>query len=261
MYIKFGLKLWSSNIDLIEQAAQLIDEKIFDYLELLVIPGTRISQFTIDVPYIIHIPHHKFGVNIGEASKKEYNMEKINEAITWADRLDAKYLIIHAGHGYMKDARDVLHEIADNRLLIENMPKVGLNDEKMIGYSPEQIEELLGENSAGVCLDFGHAVKAAISIGIDYKKYVKKFLMFEPKVFHVSDGRLNFEKDEHLNIGEGEYDFGYFSECVGTNPSKFITLETPRFKQKSLTEDIKNVNILKTFYKNMEVEENDEIDK
>jgi len=261
MKVKFGLKLWSTNTDLIDQAVRLIDEKSFNYLELLVIPGTSISQFIIDIPYIIHIPHHKFGVNIGEASKKEYNIEKVNESITWADKLNAKYLILHAGHGSMEDAEDMLYEIMDDRILIENMPKVGIDDEKMIGYSPEQIEKLLGERSMGVCLDFGHAMKAAISLGINYKKYVNKFLIFEPKVFHISDGMLNFEKDEHLNIGEGGYDLGYFSECVRTNPSKLITLETPRLKQKSLAEDIKNVNNLKMFYGNNEVEENDEIDK
>ncbi|MBU4444135.1 sugar phosphate isomerase/epimerase [bacterium] len=245
MDIKFGLKLWSTNTDLIDQATRLIDEKIFSYLELLVIPGTRISQFTIDVPYIIHIPHHKFSVNIGEASKKEYNMEKINEAMIWADKLDAKYLILHAGHGSMKDASEVLGEISDYRMLLENMPKVGLDNEKMIGYSPEQIEEMIGISNIGLCLDFGHAVKAAVSLGKDYKVYMKEFLRFEPKVFHMSDGMLNNEKDEHLSFGKGELDFKYLLACVMSNNSKFITIETLRENQKSLQEDVQNVEFLK----------------
>src|SRR3972149_612450 len=94
---KFGLKLWSTNTNLIDQAIQLIDDKIFDYIELFVVPDTQISLFINDVPYIIHIAHHSFGVNIGEASKKEYNLQKIYESITWADKLNAKYLILHAG--------------------------------------------------------------------------------------------------------------------------------------------------------------------
>ena len=241
--IKFGLKLWSTNTELIDQATHLIDEKIFDYIELFVIPDTQIKPFLIDVPYIIHIPHEKFGVNIGDASKKEYSLQKINESITWADKLNAKYLILHAGHGSMKHATDVLREIADDRLLIENMPKVGLNDESMIGYSPAQIEELIGAGG-GLCLDFGHAVKAAVSREVGYKEYIKEFLALEPKMFHVSDGMLSEEKDEHLNIGDGEYDLGYMLYCMNESDSRFATLETPRADQTSLEEDVINIKKL-----------------
>jgi len=62
-----------------------------------------------------------------------------------ADQLNTKHLILHAGHGSMQHATDLLHNLSDSRLLIENMPKVGLDDEAMIGYSPEQVEELIGD--------------------------------------------------------------------------------------------------------------------
>lgn len=248
--MKFGLKLWSINTNLIDQAIQLIDEKIFDYIELFVIPGTQIEPFMIDVPFIIHIPHHRFGVNIGEDSIKEYNLQKINESINWADQLNAKYLILHAGHGSMQHAIDLLRELSDSRLLIENMPKVGLDDEAMIGYSPDQIEELIGDSDLGLCLDFGHAVKAAVSLGVDYKEYINGFLPFEPKVFHVSDGTLGVERDEHLNIGDGEYDFAYFRQCILNNPSGLVTIETPRMNTKSLNEDIYNAGKLNVFGSN-----------
>lgn len=240
--MKFGLKLWSINTDLIDQAVSLIDNKTFDYIELFVVPDTQISPFLIDVPYIIHIPHEKFGVNIGDPAAKEYSLQKINESITWADLLNAKHLILHAGHGSMQHATDLLRELSDSRLLIENMPKVGLDGEAMIGYSPEQIEELLGNSDMGLCLDFGHAVKAAVSLGVDYKEYVQGFMGLEPKVFHMSDGTLGKEKDEHFNIGEGEYDFRYLLQCINDNPFGFVTIETPRLNQKSLDEDIQNIN-------------------
>lgn len=243
--IEFGLKLWSTNIGLIDQAIHLIDEKIFDYIELFEIPGTRISPFMIDVPYIIHIPHEKFGVNIGDVSKKEYNLQKINESISWADTLNAKYLILHAGYDSMKHATDVLSEIADNRLLIENMPKVGLNDEPMIGYSPAQIEELIGDTEFGLCLDLNHAAKAAVSLEADYREYVQDFSVFDPKMFHISDGMLDNEKDEHLNIGEGDYDFNYLLQCVMRGTSGLVTVETPRMHKGSLDEDIQNIQTLK----------------
>jgi len=240
--MKFGLKLWSTNTNLIDQAVHLIDEKVFDYIELFVVPDSEIKPFLMDVPYIIHIPHETFGVNIGDPAAKERTLQMINESITWADQLNAKHLILHAGHGSMQDAIDLLREVSDSRLLIENMPKAGLGGEAMIGYSPSQIEELIGDGDMGLCLDFGHAVKAAVSLGVDYKEYVQGFMELEPRMFHVSDGTLSEEKDEHFNIGEGEYDFTYLLQCVNDNPFGSVTIETPRLNQKSLNEDIQNVN-------------------
>ena len=242
--IKFGLKLWSTNIDLINKANHLIDEDVFDYIELFVIPGSKIKPFLIDIPYIIHIPHDSFGVNIGNPAVKEYTLQMINESMIWGDQLNAKCLILHAGYGSMQHAIDILDVVSDRRIIIENMPKVGIRGEIMIGYSPAQIQELIGDSKMGFCLDFGHAVKAAISLGIDYKDYINKFIKLKPKVFHISDGLLNNEKDEHLNINEGSYDFDYLIEVIKKNESKFVTLETPRFNQKSLYEDVKNINTL-----------------
>lgn len=106
-------------------------------------------------------------------------------------------------------AADLLRNLSDSRLLIENMPKMGLGGEAMVGYSPAQIEELIGDSNMRLCLDFGHAVKAAVSLGLDYKVYVKGFMGFEPRVFNVNDGMLSAEKDEHRGIGEEEYDLGF----------------------------------------------------
>ena len=246
--MKIGLKLWSINTDLINQAVQLIEKKVFDYIELFVIPDSEIKPFLIDVPYIIHVPHEKFGVNIGDLASKKYNLQKINESIAWADQLNAKYLILHAGHGSMQHASDLLREVSDRRLLIENMPKVGLGGEAMIGYSPAQIEAMIGDNGVGLCLDFGHAVKAAKSLGREYKDVINDFLIFNPKLFHISDGDFETEKDSHLNIGSGSFDFEYFKHCVGNKRSKLMTLETPRDNQLSLDEDLKNLNILKSIW-------------
>ena len=136
-----------------------------------------------------------------------------------------KHLILHAGHGSMQHATDLLRDLSDSRLLIENMPKVGLGGEAMIGYSPAQIEELIRDGDMGLCLDFGHAAKAAVSLGVDYNKYVQGFMELEPRMFHVSDGTLGEEKDEHLNIGDGKYDIGYFLH-LRFKISKIIKVKT-----------------------------------
>ena len=100
---------------------------------------------------------------------------------------------------------------------------------------------MIGDRDMGLCLDFEHAVKAAV----DYKEYVQGFMGLEPKMFHVSDGTLSEEKDEHLGIGEGEYDFGFLMGCIYNNRTmNYLTLETPRTKSNSLDCDLKNLNEL-----------------
>jgi len=242
---KIGLKLWSTNGGLIKEAERLVKDGVFDYVELMVIPNTDILPFqNVKLPYIIHIPHESFGLNIADPKNKELNLKIMNQSIEWADKLSAKYLILHPGSsGKMDAVKNFLEKISDKRILIENMPKVGINDEKMIGFTPEQIKELM-EEKFGFCLDFGHATKAALSLGVDYKKYIREFLILNPKVFHISDGMISPGKDEHLNIGQGEYDIGFLLDCVENNDSKLTTLETPRNNLNSLKEDLENIKKL-----------------
>jgi len=128
------------------------------------------------------------------------------------------------------------------------MPKVGLNDEHMIGYSPGQIEELINSTEMGFCLDFGHAIKAAISLKLGYKEILSDFQKLKPELFHICDGDLENEKDSHLNIGAGSFDMQYIKEIIENNSSNLITLETPRSNQLSLDEDLENINILKRIW-------------
>ena len=51
-------------------------------------------------------------------------------------------------------------------------------------------------------------MKAVVSLGADYKECAKEFMRLEPNVFHMSDGMLNKEKDEHLWIGAGWNGYG-----------------------------------------------------
>ena len=149
--------------------------------------------------------------------------------------------------GSIQHATYLLRRLSDSRLLIENMPKLELDNEAMIRYSPAQIEELIEDSDVGLCLDFGHAVKAAVSLGVDYKEYVQGFMGLEPKVFHVSDGTLSEERDEHLGIGDGEYDFGFLMEYIKRSETKMVTIETPRVVQGELMGDIKNLNNIRTY--------------
>jgi endonuclease IV len=241
--VRFGLKLWSTNYSLLDNANLLIENGIFHYVELMPIPHTDITPFLeYDFCYIIHATTEHHGFNIADKEKKEINAEIIDNCIRWADKLNAHYMIIHPGFGSLDTALSFLDCVHDKRILIENMPRVGLCDESMVGYTPEHINKLMG-TTFGFCLDFGHAIKAAVSLSKDYKGYIDRFLMLEPKMFHISDGTYSNEKDEHLAVGEGDYDFAFLMNCVKKSESAFVTLETPRHSD-TLDEDVKNVKKL-----------------
>ena len=243
--IKFGVKLWSTDSGLIEEAEKLIKDRIFDYVELMVIPGTQIFPFQkIGVPYIIHTTSDKYGLNIADDKKEIYNDNLVKKNIDWTSKLNAKYLIFHPGFGQIGAAKSFLNKMSDSRILVENMPKIGINGEAMVGCTPEEVKELMG-NKFGFCLDFNHAIKASGGLNENYKDYVASFLELKPKVAHISGGILKEEKDNHLNIGEGDYDFSFFVDCIKKSKVRYITLETPRVDSHSLREDVENIKKLK----------------
>jgi len=245
--VKYGLKLWSTNCDLIKKANVIIKDGFFDYVELMVVPKTEIAPFQeIDVPYIIHITSERWGLNIADKKKENNNLETINQCINWADTLGAEYLILHSGFGEINNAKEFLQKISDERILIENMPRVGMSNEDMIGYSPKQIKDIIGDRFS-FCLDLNHAIKASISLGRDYKEFVKEFLKLNPKVIHISDGNLDTEKDEHLSIGAGDYDFKFLADCIGKSGVEYMTIETPKINLNSLKTDLENLKKIKEY--------------
>jgi endonuclease IV len=128
------------------------------------------------------------------------------------------------------------------------MPRVGINNEDMSGYNPDQVKELIGESGKGFCLDLHHAAKAAVSIKRDYKELIRDFLSLKPKLFHISDGDCKYEKDHHQDIGTGSFDFTFFKECIEKTESRMITLETPRKNHLSFDDDRENIRRLRTLW-------------
>jgi len=244
--IKLGLKLWSNNYNLVKKAKKLIEKNIFHYIELKVIPNTEISYFQeTKVPYIIHVSSE---INIADKKKEKDNLEMTNICLEWKNKLNAEYLIFHPDFGLMESAikfLDKVDKVDKNNILIENMTKVGLNNKKMIGYNSEQMKKIIG-NRFGFCLDFNHAVKAALSLSKDYKSYIRNLLKLNPKVCHISDGTLKNEKDEHLSLLNGEYDLSFFADCIRKSNIDYVTMETPKINLNSLEEDVNNLNKFKS---------------
>lgn len=254
--IKFGLKLWSSNSGKVfKEAVDLFSKKEIDFIELYIVPDSFVlgkSDILDDlknIPTAIHCSHteHNFDVFILDDSKKEFFKDQI---IKIADFLDSKYIIVHAGVGdSYKIFKENIKKISDPRILIENMTKVGIvgiSDVLCFGYSLEQLKFIknLGFN---FCLDFSHAIKSATSQKIDYKEFIEK-LIFElnPSYFHICNGKMNTEKDEHRDLFDGEFDIKWIKETLlRLKKDVYLVFETSK-KGDSLANDVKNMNYFRS---------------
>src|SRR5574341_1353484 len=124
---KFGLKLWSNNTNYIKEAEHLYEQGIYQFIELYVLPGINSMQTSLwkntNIPYIIHAPHFRDGLNLAKKELKENNKVLIKKTQEVASALGANTIIVHPGiAGDIIETVQQLKEINDLRILIENKP-------------------------------------------------------------------------------------------------------------------------------------------
>lgn len=231
--MKIGLKLWSTNIQYIPVARDLFSRKVFDYIELFIVPG---SAKTIPlwkapgIPYILHAPHSVAGFNPADPACRNTNLEIVKQVEEFFYALLPAFVIFHPGlEGEEREAVFQFRSFEGQaplmyeKVVIENKPQVGLRGERCLGASPEEIRFLMKGAGSGFCLDFGHAICYAISVGRDWKEVLTEFIMMDPAVYHLCDGFYS-SKDAHEHLGAGEFDLPYLIGLIG--PEKYVTLET-----------------------------------
>ena len=251
--IKFGLKIWSTdNKSLFEEARRLFEKGEVDFVELYIVPDSiapgksDILDDLKKVPTIIHSPHneHNFDVFTLDDSKTEIFKEQV---VKIADFLGSKFIIVHAGVGDSYEIfKEKIEKIRDKRALIENMTKVGINDELCFGYSLEQLKFIknLGFN---FCLDFSHVIKSATSQRLDYKEFIGKLISeLKPAYFHICNGRMDNEKDEHQDLFDGDFDLSWIKQTLlGLEKDVYLVFETPK-KGNGLENDVKNMKYFRS---------------
>ena len=222
----FGLKIWSINTELIDEAVSLIQSGSFAYLELMPVPKTRIDPFLQrNIPYIIH----SVEVDIADPACREQSRQAIQECLRWADALHAPWVVLHPWRGDIHTATKFVDDLNDSRIIIENMPYMGLDGFSLLGSRPDEIECFKREGNCGFCLDLSHAIKAACAYEIPYPIYLDSFVTLNPTMFHLSDGTLDGGKDEHFAIGKGEYDMKFLLDLIACSGEEiYVTLEVPK---------------------------------
>jgi deoxyribonuclease IV len=208
--MQFGLKLGSKNINYTKDILSFFEAGYFQYIELFAAPGSfndtigYWKQFSI--PIIIHAPHSFAGMNISLPEEREINKIKLQETFKFVDALKSETIIFHSGvNGKIEETINQLRPFADLRCVIENKPLKGLNGEKCIGYTPEEIKYILNELHIDFCLDFGHAICAANSLKREPFEFIKEFLKLNPRMYHLTDGDYDGECDSHLHYGKGTF--------------------------------------------------------
>ena len=249
---KFGLKLWSTNNNYIEEAIKLYKNSTYDYIELYVIPDSYENYIKVwqelNIPFIIHAPHFRDGLNLAEKNKFYKNMELAHEAQHFADKLNANWIIFHPGiDGNIKETASQLKYINDSRILIENKPYYALDNGLICnGTTPEEIEFLIKEVQIGFCLDIGHAICSANAHNIDSSHYIKNFISLKPTMYHLTDGDIQGIYDKHLHIGEGSFDMKFTLSFIQNG--SMLTIETLKSSMKNLNDFVGDIRNLKNIY-------------
>lgn len=249
----FGLKLWSVNTDYYyNEAQELYDDKIYDYIELYVVPDTleTIEKWKkLHIPFMVHCPHFAHGFNLAKVENKNSNKKIFEQVQKFADKLNACYIIVHGGvDGIIEETAKQLANFSESRALIENKPYAAIpnkmNGKYCRGYDIDEIKYVKEASGCGFCLDFGHAVCAANSLKKEPYGYCKEFLELKPDCFHLTDiTDMTSPYDAHPHLGEGELDIKRILEMIPVK--KRITFETVKNSKTDLNDFRKDMEWLK----------------
>jgi len=230
---KYGLKLWSNNKNYINQAERLYKKKIYDYIELYIVPDTYDRYVKIwhklGIPFIIHCMHFMHGFNLAEKNKCKKNMDMFSEVQAFCDKLKGEYIIFHPGvKGKLEESIRQINLLKDKRLLVENKPYISMLGELCRGGLYQEINKILSSCDVGFCLDIPHVFNAAYHIKADEYEYAEKMLSLSPKIIHISDGKMSSVHDKHLNVGYGDFDFMKIKKIIFRSDARNITIETSK---------------------------------
>lgn len=236
MPARLGLKLWSNNpSSWFAQAVALAHQGVIDAVELYTLPGqvdlTQVAALK-SIPVVLHAAHEGHGFNVSTLTAAE--IERFRREVSGtADFFGSPTIVVHAGIGHSDDQyAEQLAKLREPRIIVENMPYWGLHRERCYGFSLPQLTFIRRTMDRQLCLDFGHAVKSAGTQGLDYKQFITAIIaQLKPSYFHLSDGNMAKDTDEHLSLGDGNYDLPWLKkqlDAVAAQRDTTVIFEVPK---------------------------------
>ncbi len=253
---KIGLKLWSTNLQYIQDAVKLYDKGYYEYIELYVEPNTYAhvgSEWKkLNIPFIIHAPHFSHNMCLSRKTYYSNNIKLIEETKKFADLLNCEIIILHPGiDGDIEETLRQLSIINDSRICVENKPYYLLNAGKGTIHSPEQMKYTIENAKVGFCYDIGHGMCSSNARKKDFIQEMDEYLELSPQMFHLTDGDINGIYDQHLHLTDGNFDF---KKIVQKIPLKSkITLETYKNHKTHLNDFKKDCAYFSALFSNNEV--------
>lgn len=215
--MQVGIKIFPDRIPVISEYS-----KFADFIEILASDKLKISSLKkFKIPFTVHAPHSWWNVNPADKSLEKHNLKEVKRSQKTADAVKSDIIILHPGAISNKDCSlenslNFFKKLDDPRIIAENLSL--RND---ICRTPEDIR-IFKENNINFCFDFGHAIAIANQNKKNYKRYIRQFIKLKPVYFHISDGHINMTKDQHMNLGDGDYDLKFFKQFI----NKRVVLET-----------------------------------
>ena len=251
---RYGLKLWSTNVEMIDEAQRLFDNDVYNYIELFVVPGSAATCLSawqsLDIPTVLHAPHSYAGLNMSLRDNESKNRDMIGETEQFRQALSPKNTIFHPGIG--GTVEETICQIVSFKgqyeelfasALIENKPRIGLQGESCVGSTPEDVERIMSSTGVGFCLDIGHAIYASVAHERDAFEMLDAFMRLEPSMYHISDGLMDSPKDMHLRFGEGNFPLKRIMNNI--SDASLVTIETSKDLERTLADYDEDVQYIK----------------
>lgn len=252
--IKYGLKIWSNNVDWFRELVERHKNGDFDFVEVYSNSEVPHDYEKLELLKATNVE----AVHIGNLDRAGFHnfffTDKQKEA--WKMTVDltnffgTKRIIVHPAVTHTaKTFWENLEKLNDERIIVETMPVVS----PMGGEDREfgsKIEDLLQiKRKREICFDIAKLVKAAIYFKIDYKVFVIEALKgLQPEYFQISGCDTDSPVDQHNNLWEPCFDVRWVKEVLekyAENRDIFLSFETPK-NGKDLGNDVKNIQYFKT---------------
>lgn len=257
---RYGIKLWTKNEESFLKCIQLLDEKTFDYLELYIVPDNFNSDSLLQFSnheVILHAP--SFNHNFNLIDKNEVFQKSLKSIKEVSEVVNSSLIIVHPGVQTI-DLRQKLFDIVIANLkeiqelgleiILENVPALALDSStKMVASKYEDFKYVTNAAKTLVCIDVTHTICSANAYNIDPLIYLKKFIELDPFMIHFCNGNLESLVDLHLDIDKGNFPLKEILRMIPRNAS--ISLETPKTDFKGLTNDVRNLELLKHLLKDI----------
>jgi len=153
---QLGIKLWSTNTNLIDRVRELSEEGTISHLELYCVPNTyqkTIEAWTkLEIPYIVHASNESV-LDISDNAKLSANQAIFSEVQQFADSLNTNTIIVHPGSGDIMENIRQLESFNDGRICVENLPHYSLHNSRMLnGVTYSDVRKLTKSLAANFCL-------------------------------------------------------------------------------------------------------------